>query len=239
MDGSLLVYNYKNGKHGVTRVSHSGAVLGNLLTTQKGIRNFILLRNNELLILHSDGTIPHVKIQDGTKLGQLKVPNVKWLDHGIAVDNDNILLVDNIKGEVIMYNIHNGQKNVVLKQLSMPSSIDKAVTGQGCQYIVCMENAHSVHVYSQNWELVTVIGERGRSDGKLDCPQSALVLPDNTIIVSDYGNNRVCRFTLTGRFLGHVLECLHGKPRKLALQYPDLWISYGDNIKCFQIADDK
>ena len=234
-DGTVLVDNYKDDKHHVSRLSDRGEVIR--ITTDKDIRGFILMSNNECLILHYD-SLQGVRIEDGQVLGSgYKVPDVGGLYDGIRIDDDQVLLVDTNKGELITYNMKTRNKHVVIDKLNEPRSVDKAVTDQGVFYIVNELGAHTVHVYNDRWGLVTSIGGRGDSDGRLYYPQSARVLPDNTVIVAEYGNNRISRFTIQGDFIDHVIKQSDGirYPRRLAVQYPYVWVAYCDNIKCYQI----
>ena len=195
-----------------------------------------MLSNTEVLILYKDSLQP-VRIQDWKIQEEYKVPNVKYLNDGIRIDDDQVLLVDKDKGEVITYNMKTRNKHVVIDKLRYPTSVDKAVTDQGVFYIVNEWGAHTVRVYNDRWRLVTSIGGQGWSDGRLNYPDVARVLPDNTVIVADWGNNRISRFTIQGDFIDHVIKQSDGirNPTRLAVQYPYVWVVYGDNIKCYQI----
>ena len=236
-DGTVLLYHYKDNKRHVIRLSDRGEVIRKLITTDKLIIGFILMSNNECLILHRDGSLQRVRIEDGQVLGSgYKVPDVGWLWDGIRIDDDQVLLVD-YKGEVITYNMKTRNKHVVIDKLNHPTSVDKAVTDQGVFYIVNEDRAHTVSVYNDRWRLVTSIGGLGDSDGQLNRPDAARVLPDNTVIVTDCDNNRISRFTIQGDFIDHVIKQSDGisLPTRLAVQYPYVWVSYCDNIKCYQI----
>ena len=238
-DGTVLVNNYKDDKDHVTRLSDRGDVIWNLITTDKYIAGFILMSNNECLILHSDGSLQRVRIEDGQVLGSgYKIPDVGGLRDGIRIDDDQVLLVDYNKGEVITYNMKTRNKHVVVDKLNRPTSVDKAVTDHGVFYIVNENGAHTVRVYNDRWRLVRSIGGQGRSDGCLYFPQSARVLPDNTVIVTDHLNHRISRFTIQGDFIDHLIKQSDGirKPTRLAVQYPYVWVNDGyNNIKCYQI----
>ena len=241
-DGTVLVDHYKDSKHHVIRLSDRGEVIRNLITTDKDIRGFILMSNNDCLILHDDGSLQRVRIEDGQVLGSgYKVPDVEWLYDGIRIDDDQVLLVDYNKGQIFIYNIKTRNKHVVIDKLKHPTSVDKAVTDQGVFYIVNERRADTVRVYNDRWGLVTSIGGQGGEDRRLNGPQSARVLPDNTVIVSDHWNHRISRFTIQGDFISHVIKQSDEirYPRRLAVQYPYVWVSYGGsspyNIKCYQI----
>ena len=244
-DGTVLVNNYKDDKDHVTRLSDRGDVIWNLITTDKYIAGFILMSNNECLILHEDGSLQHIRIEDGKVLGSgYKVPNVGGLWDGIRIDDDQVLLLDRDKGQIFIYDLKTRNKHVIIDKLRAPTSVDKAVTDQGVFYIVNEELAHTVRVYNDRWGLVRSIGGKGGEDGRLDRPDAARVLPDNTIIVTDYGNHRISRFTIQGDFINHVIKQSDGmrNPTRLVVQYPYVWVAYDDddddylcNIKCYHI----
>ena len=237
-DGTVLVHHYKDDKHHVIRLSDRGEVIRKLITTDKVIRGFILMSNNECLILHYDGSLQRVRIEDGKVLGSgYEVPYVGGLWDGIRIDDDQVLLADNYKGEVITYNMKTRNKHVVIDKLKEPRSVDKAVTDQGVFYIVNEEGAHTVRVYNDRLRLVTSIGGEGDSDGRLNRPDAARVLPDNIVIVADYNNHRISRFTIQGDFIDHVIKQSDGirNPTRLAVQYPYVWVAGDGNIKCYQI----
>ena len=236
-DGTVLVYHYKDNKDHVSRLSDRGEVIRKVITTDKYIRGFILMSNNECLILHED-SLQRVRIEDGQVLGSgYKVPDVGGLYDGIRIDDDQVLLVDINKGEVMTYNMKTRNKHVVIDELNYPTSVDKAVTDQGVSYIVNEQSAHTVRVYNDRWRLVTSIGGKGDSDGRLNYPHTARVLPDNTVIVTDWGNNRISRFTIQGDFIDHIIKQSDGirNPTRLAVQYPYVWVAGNGNIKCYQI----
>ena len=237
-DGTVLIYHIKDYKYHVSRLSDRGDVISNLITTDKCITGFILMSTTECLILHYDGSLQRVRIENGKVLGSgYEVLDAGGLWDGIRIDDDQVLLVDTNKGEVITYNMKTRNKHVVIDKLNMATTVDKAVTDQGVFYIVNECRAHTVRVYNDRWRLVTSIGGRGGEDGRLNFPRTARVLPDNTIIVTDCWNNRISRFTIQGDFTNHVIKQSDGirNPRRLAVQYPYVWVSYCDNIKCYQI----
>ena len=177
-DGTVLVNNYKDNKDHVSRLSDRGDVIRKLVTTDTYITGFILMSNNECLILHED-SLQRVRIEDGQVLGsRYKVPDVGVLVDGIRIDDDQILLVDSDNREVITYNMKTRNKHVVIDKLRYPTSVDKAVTDQGVFYIVNVWGADTVRVYNDRWRLVTSIGGEGDSDGRLTTlkqPESSLL----------------------------------------------------------------
>ena len=237
-DDTVLILHEKDNKRHVISLSDRGDVIMNLITTDNYIKGFILMSNNECLILYKDGSLHVVRIEDRQVLGSgYKVPDVEWLCDGIRIDDDQVLLVDYNKGEVITYNMKTRNKHVVIDKLNRPTSVDKAVTDQGVVYIVNECRAHTVRVYNDRYRLVRSIGGRGGEEGRLNNPHTARVLPDNTVIVSDYRNHRISRFTIQGDFINHVIKQSDGirYPRRLAVKYPYVWVAGNHNIKCYQI----
>ena len=104
-------------------------------------------------------------------------------------------------------------------------------------YIVNEAGAHTVRVYNNRWMLVTSVAGWGDDDGHLNYPLTARFLPDYTIIVCDYWNLRISRFSMQGEFKGHLIKQSDGisYPDRLAVQYPYVWVNDGDeypyNIK--------
>jgi hypothetical protein len=56
--------------------------------------------------------------------------------------------------------------------------------------------------YDLAGNLLGVIGGVGRAKGKLRYPYDVNSLPDGSVIVCEYGNNRLQRFSADGRSLG-------------------------------------
>ena len=179
-DGTLLVNNYKDYEYHIIRLSDRGDVIRKLITTDKYITGFILMSNNGCLILHGDGILQRVRIEDGKVLGsRYRVPGVGRLCDGIRIDDDQVLLVDNNKGQIFIYDLKTRNKHVVIDKLRDPTSLDKAVTDQGVFYIVNERKAHTVRVYNDRWMLVRSIGEKGDKDGRLNNlnqPESSLII---------------------------------------------------------------
>ena len=234
LDGKILVENsITDGQEQVTVIHDTGAMIGTLTTTEKDITAFIPMTKSQCLILHKDGSIVRMSLEDGEELEWYEVPGIKRLEDGIKLDDEEILLVDFKKGKVFMYNLIDKEKQFVFRKLNKPMSIDIAETDDGTLIFIVVETgAHRVNVYDDNGKQIARIGGRGAADGKLDHPVSARFLPDSTIIVSDYMNKRISRFNLQGEFIEHLLTASDGimYPGRLAVQYPNVWVAYEDEI---------
>ena len=68
-------------------------------------------------------------------------------------------------------------------------------------------------------------------DGEVPGPNRVIILPTNTLLVSDTHNHRVTEFSLDGTFIRHVLQEDDGIyiPLHLAYQHPYLWIAYKES----------
>ena len=104
------------------------------------------------------------------------------------------------------------------------------------------KKAHLVRVYDEGWNEVSSFGGQGIEDGQLRWPTSATVTPEGNLLVTDWGNNRICQFSMNGDFLGHVLTNKDGikSPMDIAFKSPYLAITENNNknycaIKIFEI----
>ena len=245
-DGGALVSNEKGGKYEALRLDHTAGIMSTLLTTRKEISGFVLI-HPDVLVLQIDGTISRIQ-PNGREKTKYKV-NLDWLDDGIAMDKETLLLVNwgsklSAKGSVFTYNLSDGHEEVKVSNLKNPTSVVRAETNDGSIYVVCEQNAHRINIYNSSWSLQRSIGLQGSADGRLDMPQCAIVTPWHTILVADRDNDRVTEFSMDGRFVRHLLTKEDGvrKPRRLSVLGPYLWLSYRPgllskeyNIKRFQI----
>ena len=237
-DGTVLVPNLKNDKRHVTRLSHTGDTIKRIIIINDAVHGFIFSPPDDVFILQPNGTITQVKWLDGQIVKTYNV-QVKGLLRGLKIEESMLLLVDHLGGELLTFNTTNGHQQCILQGLKYPSSVARTVQDGEVVYILCEAGAHAVRIYNSNWTLIrTIEGQKGSADGKLNGPISVTVLPCNNILVSDFYNNRVCEFTLSGQFVRHViLDIDH--PIQLQLSYPLLWVTYGEEspyrVKCFQL----
>jgi len=75
-----------------------------------------------------------------------------------------------------------------------------AVNADGSMMSLSYTNLDQVHVFqlSPSFERVHVIGCRGDGPAEFNSPGGACFMPDNTVFVCDFGNNRVQRLSLAG-----------------------------------------
>ena len=90
------------------------------------------------------------------------------------------------------------------------------------------------------------IDRLGSDDGYLGLPTSTVVTPEQTVLISDWDNNRISEYSLDdGRFIRQVLTNKEGidSPRCISLQGDLLWVSYrvtrsynsDRSIKCYKL----
>ena len=235
-DGQVIISHYKDDKHHVVRLDHTGRASCQLYKSDTEINGFIL-QDDQVVILQSDGTLTWIRMKDGKKMDQYKV-KVNDLYHGIALDNDTLLLVDygdmlGSNGRVFTFSRSSRKKTDMVNNLNRPSTVDRTLVNNEVLYVVCERGANTVRIYSDDWTLQRSVTGEGQVRFN---PQSAVVLPDNTILVSDCYKNRISEWSLDGKFLGYLLQ--KGDIEEtldILFHYPYVWIRYGFNVRCYQI----
>ena len=151
-------------------------------------------------------------------------------------DKDLLLLADEGKGEIFTYRISTQQKTVRLRGLNRPTSVTYAFFNNTTNYIVCEQGASIVSMYSSSWRLKWNCGGLGSEDGRVDNPHAAIMMPEGTILVSDYNNNRLSEFTSQGQFLHHLPISRHiTHPTSLSFSFPLLCVIHRNYkyINCY------
>ena len=240
-DGQGIISHYKDNKCHVVRLDHTGRASCQLFKSDTWIKGFIL-QDDQVVILQSDGTLTWIRIKDGKKMDQYKV-KVNSLYHGIALDNDTLLLVDHgdwgsSNGRVFTFSKSSRKTTDLVNNLNRPTSVDRTLVNNEVVYVVCELGANTVSIYSDDWTLQRSV--TGEGQVRFDFPQSAIVLPDNTILVSDYSNGCISEFSLDGKFLGYLIQKGDIKyPSDMSLHHPYVWIRHDCwfyyNVRCYQI----
>ena len=140
---------------------------------------------------------------------------------------DLLLLADWIKGEIFSYNVTSKNKQVHLTGLGVPFSVSFMTYNSHLYYVVCDWGHHQVNVYNSTWGLYKTLGGYGSGDGQLKEPQSAIGLPDGSVIIADSGNYRVSLFNIQGRFIRHILTRSDGLsyPSAMSISLPYLYLT--------------
>ena len=227
---------YRNNKQHVVRLDHTGKTSCKLYISDKVIAG-LTLQDDQVVILHRDGTLTWIQIKDGSKMDQYKV-NVKCLAGGIALDNDTLLLVDHgdshyrrSDGRVFTFSKSSRKTTDMVNNLNRPTSVDKTLINNEVVYVVS-EN-ESVGIYNHDWTLQRSVTREGH---KRFNPYSAIVLSNNTMLVSDYEKHCISEFTLDGQFLAEKDKMEY--PSNISLYHPYVWIRHGirpSNVRCYKI----
>ena len=245
-DGGAFVYNYvrSNRTYQVWRVNVTGQVIqhvyqcvgcfynesGRLYASITGL----LVLNNNLYVIHYNGTLLEFDINNTNTVQVYQVPDVRYMHHtgslsyhpSFITHPDLLLLADFDKGEIFSYNVTSKNKQVHLTGLRGPTSVSFMTYNSHLYYVVCEWLHHQVHVYNSTWSLYKTLGGKGSGDGQLSYPVSAIGLPDGSVIISDYGNKRVSLFNIRGRIVRHILTRSDGLsgPWAMSISLPYLWL---------------
>ena len=238
--GEALVNNYiiNNKTDKVLKLDSQGNIIKSIYSCVGcNSINGLLVLGDYLYIIHYNGTVVETRVSDGHLLRIFTIPDVSRVTHTGSLysksdripDKQTLLLCDYIKGDVFTFEPSTRQKKVPITSLSRPRSVSYYFYNNTVYYIVCEQRKHRINVYNNTWDLIRTIGKFGSNDGELDNPISAIVSDEDTIIISDYRNNRVSEFNFYGTFLRHLLVSSDGinGPSSMSFYYPHLWLVDG------------
>ena len=235
-DGGAFVHNYvsSNDTSQVWRVNVQGQVIQHVYECVRCYLWGLLVLNNNLYVIHANGTLLEFNINNTNTVQVYQVPDVRWMVHrgslsyhpSVITHPDLLLLADIIKGEIFSYNVTSENKQVHLTGLWRPSSVSFMTYNSHLYYIVCEWGRHQVRVYNSTWSLYQTLGGKGSGDGQLYRPQSAIGLPDGSVIIIDIANKRVSLFNIKGRFVRHILTQSDGLsgPEAMSISLPYIWL---------------
>ena len=238
-DGGAFVNNYvsSNYTEQVWRVNVTGQVIQHVYQCVRcsDITGLLVLNNN-LYVIYRNGTLVEININNTNTVQVYQVPDVRFMNHygslsyhpSVITHPDLLLLADWDKGEIFSYNVTSKNKQVHLTGLRGPSSVSFMTYNSHLYYIVCEERNHQVLIYNSTWSWYkTLGGNKGSGDGQLNRPDSAIGLPDGSIIISDSDNGRVSLFNIKGRFIRHILTRSDGLsgPWAMSISLPYLWLT--------------
>ena len=75
-------------------------------------------------------------------------------------------------------------------------------------FLVSDAGNHCIKAFDQSGTFLYKFGKEGNQDGQFNLPRGLLVDSSNNLLVCDFGNNRVQRFALDGRFIGKSITRL-------------------------------
>ena len=237
-DGGAFVYNIvrSNRTEQVWRVNVTGQVIQLVYHCVWWCYiEGLLVLNNNLYVICCYGELTEININNINTVQVYQVPDVYYMHHygslsyhpSVITHPDLLLLADCNKDEIFSYNVTSENKQVHLTGLGYPTSVSFMTYNSHLYYVVCERNRHQVLIYNSTWSLYkTLGGTLGSGDGQLSWPNSAFGLPDGSVIISDYYNNRVCLFTIDGKFVRHLITWSDGlyHPWAMSVSLPYLWI---------------
>ena len=236
-DGGAFVYNYvrSNDTDQVLRVNVTGQVIQYVYQLRCNCITGLLVLKNYLYVISHNGELVQVNINNikTVQVYQYEVPNIKYMTNAgslsyhpsVITHPDLLLLADRDKYEIFSYNVTSKNKQVHLTDLRDPNSVSFMTYNSHVYYVVCEEYRHQVNVYNSTWSLFqTIGGTEGSGDGQFKKPHSAIGLPDGSIVIIDTGNDRVCLFTIQGKFVRHLLTRSDGLMWPMSVSLPYLWL---------------
>ena len=236
-DGGAFVINRVRSNHTsqVLRVNVTGHVIQHVYQCVWCNLRGLLVLNNNLYVIYSNGRLLEININNTNTVKVYQVPDVSSMLHSgslsyhpsVITHPDLLLLADIEKDEIFSYNVTSKNKQVHLTGLYTPISVSFMTYNSHLYYVVCEWQHHQVHVYNSTWGLYKTLGGYGSGDGQLDSPESAIGLPDGSVIISDSLNNRVSLFTIRGRFVRHIPTQSDGlsRPDAMSISLPYLWLT--------------
>ena len=239
-DGGALVCNDTGSEHQVVRVDRKGNTVHPVYTcTQDCYIGGIIPYNEQMIILQDNGTITKYNTNDVSDTVITYKVDVGCLDTGTLMEYNQLLLPDSERNEVLVYNIDDHSKQVVITDVNRPVSV--ACNQDHSVIAVCEYNGHCVSLYDRSYIKQATIGSIGKAGGCLLFPECALFSPSGSLLVADTGNNRVCAFSQQGVLIRHVITSEHHivSPLSLSYSHPHLWVTCADgqNVKRFKIYE--
>ena len=237
-DGGALVYNRTGSQCQVVRVDREGRTVLPIYTCKQGSTiQGIINYNDVVFILQQNGYITKYNINDVSNTAVTYKVDVGSLYSGTIIEYNQLLLPDWGNNEVFVYNTDDHSKQVVITDVTGPVSV--ACNQDHSVIAVCEYWGHCVSLYNRSYIKLTTIGSEGKADGCLLHPFCVIFTSSGSLLVADYGNNRVCEFSQQGAFIRHVITSDHGihRPESLSYSHPHLWVACnsGKNVKRFKI----
>ncbi len=110
--------------------------------------------------------------------------------------NGNVYVSPCWKDKVIIYSSSGTKKGEFSKTINCPAEI--AVDRMGHVYVTAY-SGHKIYKFLPDGTYVLNFGSHGSGNGQLDVPWGVAVYDNGDIVVTDSGNNRVCRWKITNK----------------------------------------
>ena len=167
---------------------------------------FVSDRNNgKIHVFDADRKFIRSFGQQRVEKGQLKGPT------GVAIRTDGLLYVTHSNGVDVMKNDGVFMKQIGCGTLNQPWDV---AVHQGEVFVADWGN-NRVAVFSQDGELIRIIGSQGNGPGQFSGPTGVAISPDGELYVSDRDNGRVQVLTLQGAYIREFGKGELDSPQKL------------------------
>ena len=183
----------------------------------------LLVQGPDLFILHINGTIVQVQLNDGLILN-VSHTGIGNLHNFASYQTDmckvpyGIVHFTSLHYDLVYaYSISSQTLNVLVENLNKPYSVTPACINCSIVYVVTERDAHKVHIYNASWSLMTSFGGFGTGDGQLNTPRSSVMSDKGHIYVADYQNYRVSMFRSDGLFVKHIITYYESNERPMTL----------------------
>ena len=168
----------------------------------------LFLNNNELLIAdQANNRIQHINIQTGSVV---KTFGKKGEGKGHFNTPLSICLDD--KERIVVTEFSNNRVQVMSKEGEALFTIgdsgpEKLSTPYSCVpykniFLVTERDNHVIKAFDASNTFLYKFGEKGNQDGQFNSPRGMCLDSSYNLLVCDYFNNRVQRFSLDGHFIG-------------------------------------
>ena len=168
----------------------------------------LFLNDHEVLVIDTfNNRIQHINIQTGTVLktfgkkgegkGHFMVPYSVHLDHA------NCLIVTETRNNRVQVMSKEGEALFTIGD----SGPEKLSTPYSCIpykniFLVTERDNHVIKAFDASNTFLYKFGEKGNQDGQFNSPRGMCLDSSYNLLVCDYFNNRVQRFSLDGHFIG-------------------------------------
>ncbi|XP_031551756.1 RING finger protein nhl-1-like [Actinia tenebrosa] len=155
---------------------------------------------------------------------------------GVHVDDDgNIIVCDRDNRRVQVFTRDGDYQYQVGLATQDRFTFTDVIIHHGLFYVSDINN-HVIHVFEKKGNVptrISTIGGEGGADGQLNGPWGLAIDNDHHLLVCDFGNNRVQKFTLDGRFVGSTWDEIKNPTYITVLKDGQLLVStYGSGVWC-------
>ena len=193
----------------------------------------LLLLGQDLFVIHINGTVIQINLQNELILNIYTIKNVAKVIHTgclysdpTSIDKELLLLTDQDKGEVFSYRLSTDSKQILVRHLDKPSSVSYYFHYETIYFVVCDSGEKEIKVYDRDWRQVWSFQDHRFSTTGF--PSAVVVSSEDTLIISVIGMNNISEFTIQGEFIRNLLSIAPDniyKVKALSFYYPFFWVS--------------